>query len=849
MKFKNVIHFALAETRKERSKLLFSVLSIAIGVGSLIAVEIFNVSFENSIARDAQRLMGADIQLKATRPIETKKTKFILNDLKQSSVGSSLMIQFNSMIFNKKASRMVKVISIEDSYPFYGNFKVQPENALTLLHHTDSKGIIVDKDLIEVAGLSINSKIKLGEASFQIVGTYHKDSASPDLGFSLGLPVLISRKHLKSTKLIGKGSRIRYIYNFKTPKEFDSKSFKEKNWESATEENLTILTYREAASGSRRFMENLSKFFSISALITLLLGSLGIGTTFLLFLKNKFDHIAILRSLGATQAQIFFIYCSLGLCLALIGSLIGVGIGIVIPKVFLSLAMNYLPVQLKLEVSIMTILYAVSFGLVISFLFFTYPIYRLQNIPPLRVLRKDIESKTIPLFSKQNIKYLLAALALFSLVTLFGGLQFRSFAMSLYFLLAVIAAVMIMLTLITVGLRVLKKNIKRVQNVTLKHALANLFRPGNQTKLITISIGIGMLLLTTIFIIESSFQSQLNFSKESKPNLFLIDIQPSQLGDLAQLLQKDFDQSLKPVPMVSARLLSLNKKPFERSSLEKDATKRDWAKRLKNREYLVSYRNEHYPSESIVSGKWWPETGRLKQEVSVDRDWAKELSIKLGDTLTISVQGRPLSATVTSMRRIDWSAMIPNSILVYSPDTIKQAPALYFGTLLAPNRAKRLKIQNTIVQKFPNITIFDAADTIKRIQSILSKISIIIRFLAALTIFTGLVILASSIFAGKDLRLKETMLLKVLGAVQETITKIMFFEYATLALIGLSLGLLLASAICYPLIDYFFKVDIAYPFMPVAATALLIIVLTTSIGYSLSYTVFKHKPALVLKEE
>lgn len=915
MKLVSAFRLAVAETRRSRGRLAFSVLSISIGVFSLTAIRTTLISIEDNIANEARSLMGADLTLDSPRPFGAAADALDA-DLRHAGAERSEMVEFYSMLYEaesaesgdgavrgrregsggragraegageastsnkadrnirspENATRLVRVRAISGRFPLVGQIETDPPDRWRHFTESASPLIIPDRDLLDFLDLKRGATLLLGRQPFHLEATFVKRPGSPASGFGFAPAVYIHMRHLQATGLIQTGSRLQYHRTYLLPEGFPIEEWKKQHWDEAIAGDITIKTYRESAEGLQRFLLRLSHFLTAVGLITLLMGGLGIGATINVFMKDRLDHAAIFRSLGATPGQVFRVYFVLAFALGLIGSVMGLVPGVVLPLFLSDYASaqvgTLLPVSLEIHFSWIACVDSALSGLGASLLFTLLPLYRIRNASPLRVLRHmdDTEARfgnpsgriwqILQMLLQMDtptvadaLVHLLVLSAVFAFILIVTVTHTGSIFTALLFTGAIAIALILLHVTSRLVIAATRLAIPRVKNFHLRQAISNLHRPGNQTAAVLTATGIGMLLLATIFILEASIQTEISLeNRADTPNLFLIDIQSSQKHDVERVMADAGMTSITMSPMIQARIQAINNRPVEKKITEQDAARRTWEDSLRTREYFVSFRDHLLDSEQLTRGQLWAGAPR-EQEVSVEGSWADTMKIDLGDRLTLDVQGLPLSARVTSFRKIRWQAMRPNAILLLSPGRIESAPRMYVASARYADRAALAQLKRRLVRQHPNISMIDAMEAVENVRFILDRISIIVRFLATVTLFNGFLILAGAIAASRFARLREAMLLRVLGATSRDVLRILVFEYALLALLGSLTGSILAEAINRPLVSYLFDSPTTVPYVNIALLLAGIVGLNTAMGLLISRDVGRTSPMNILREE
>ncbi|MEQ9366036.1 MAG: FtsX-like permease family protein [Leptospirales bacterium] len=875
MSLRALLKLAYAETRRSQGKLLFCVFSIAVGVGSLTAVRTAILSLENSIAAQSKTLMGADLMFRSNAPVNQGVAAELSGRLQALGARAAAVTELNSMLVKSEAAadvpqrvdgaaagndsdalsdtQMVQIRAVSGGFPFYGEIETDPPEQWSSLAG-ERPVLIADESILEALSLKTGDRVTLGGQAFEIRAVFLKKPGRPTSGFSFAPAVYIHQKHLAGTGLIQYGSRVRYHALFELPANIDPREFKSEHFAAAIDEGVTITTYHESAEQMQRFLFRLSHFLTMVGLITLLLGGLGIGSAMFVFIKAKLDHAAILRSMGARPGQVFLIYFALAAMLGLTGSLLGLIPGSVLPILAAQAATasgvgaDLLPVELDIQFSWIACLQGASAGVIATLLFTLYPVYRIRRVSPLRVLRRMDEAETSEFRWRDLLVLAGGMLAIFLFVLLLTVTQTNSFTVAFAFTGAIAAALLLLTLASRLVVYITRRVIPRIGNYHLKQGVANLYRPGNQTAAVITAVGIGVLLISSVFILEASIQSEIAVEdRDDLPNLFVINVQANEIEGVLERVRASGGEEITSVPMVSARIQDINGVVVDRKNVERNAVERTWNDRVRTREYFISYREKPAEFETITAGKFWD--GRpAEQEISVDEDWAERMDVELGDRMTLTVEGRPIQGVVTSFRQIEWQALRPNSMLLLSPGRIEAVPPMYATSFRVADPSERTRFQSRLVRAYPNASVIDVTEAASNVRLILGQVSAVISFLAAITMLNGVIILGGAIAAGRFARLKESMLLKVLGASRSDLRRILISEYAILAALGCLCGWVLAESINRPLLAQFFEAPTVVPYATLLAIVAGIVGLNVGIGLFISRDVARTKPLVVLRD-
>nr|MCU0357935.1 FtsX-like permease family protein [Cyclobacteriaceae bacterium] len=381
-----------------------------------------------------------------------------------------------------------------------------------------------------------------------------------------------------------------------------------------------------------------------------------------------------------------------------------------------------------------------------------------------------------------------------------------------------------------------------------RHSLANLFRPNNQTQMLMVAIGLGAFIITTLNMVEKSLLSQVEFSgQENQSNTILFDIQPYQKDGVVKLMEENELKVNQVVPIVTCRISELRGRSIE--DWQRDTTDKipNWAL---TREYRVSYRDSLHVSEELISGELQSKKpGKDSVWVSISEGLHEELNVKQGDSLVFDVQGVPVKAFISGVRKVNWPKDPPNFIFVFPTGVLEEAPQVYVTATRINDQQVANRFQQQLITLFPNVSLIDLRLVLSTVNDLFNKLGLIVRFLALFSIVTGLVVLSGAVINSKFVRMKENVLLRTLGARTKQITYITLIEYAYLGLFSALTGMILSLGGGYLLTRFFFDIQFAVDITEVVIIALGVISLTMLIGWWNSREVISTPPLQVLRKE
>ncbi|MDB5261932.1 MAG: transporter permease [Adhaeribacter sp.] len=831
---------AWRDSRRNRSRLFLFVSSIILGIAALVAIYSFGYNLRDDIDNQAKTLLGADLVISSNQAVTPPVQKML------DSLGNhSQERNFASMIYfiKNQGTRLVQVRALSGGFPYYGSLETTPAQANQTFRN--SRQALVDKTLMLQYNARIGDSIRIGNLSFAIAGILNKAPGQTGLTSTVAPAVYIPLKYLETTGLVQKGSRVNYRFYYK----FDDKVEVEqlaKNIEPRLDkEGLNHDTITSTKENTGRSFSDLTRFLTLVAFIALLLGCIGVASAIHIYMREKVISIAVLRCLGIKAKQVFLIYLIQIVSIGLLGSIIGAILGTLVQRALPAVLQDFLPIQITMATSWAAVGQGIALGVIISLLFALLPLVSVRNISPLNTLRLSLEEVN---FRRDPLQWLVYALIILFILS-FSLLQMENWRQAVYFTGSVLLGFAV-LTGAAYGLMwLVRRLIPGSWSYLWRQGFANLYRPNNQTLILLVSIGLGTAFISTLYFVQGILINQVSLSASgNQPNMVLFDIQTNQKEQVAQLAQEYKLPLLQQVPIVTMRLEEINGRTGVEIKKDSTAKIRPW---VFNREYRVTYRDTLVSSEKITAGKWH---GTVKSPsdtiyISVAENYADNLNAKIGDTLLFNVQGALVPTIIGSFRKVDWNRVQTNFLVVFPKGVLEEAPQFHVLITRVPSNQASALFQQTLVQSFPNVSVIDLALILSTLDEILSKISFVIKFMAAFCISTGLVVLIASVLISKFQRIQESVLLRTLGASRRQILAITALEYFFLGALAAATGIMLSLIASWALARFSFEA----PFNPQLGPALIIFVLvsllTVAIGLLNSRSVLIKSPLEVLRTE
>ncbi|MGB0932279.1 MAG: ABC transporter permease [Chitinophagales bacterium] len=581
------------------------------------------------------------------------------------------------------------------------------------------------------------------------------------------------------------------------------------------------------------------------AFIALLLGCIGVASSVHIYIREKRKTVAILRCLGVNGTQGFLIYLIQIAAMGLLGSIVGAFLGSLIQVLLPKVVGDFLPVEVSLSISWAAIWQGIIIGLSISILFALLPLLAIRKVSPLRTLR-DLGDSGNDVEAQDKWRWLVFALiGLF--VFGFTYWQIGNIKDAAYFTGGIVAALAV-LAAVSKGLIWSVRRFFPMQwSYVWRQSLANLYRPNNQTLTLMVCIGLGTALISVLFFTQSLLLNQVSIAgNNDRPNMILFDIQTEQKAAMAALTEANGLPVMQEVPVVTMRLASINDSTVV--EMRKDTT-RDISRWVLNREYRVSFRDTLDASEEVIAGEW---RGRVNSPedtifISIAERIQDNMKVGVGDRVSFNVQGQIIETVVGSVRKVDWRRLQSNFFVLFPAGVLEEAPQFHILVTRTPSEMASAKFQQAVVEAHPNVSIVDLTMILETVDDILGKVSFVIQFMALFSILTGLLVLIGSVIISKFQRIKESVLLRTLGASRRQILTINALEYFFLGSLASFVGILLAVAGSWGLAKYTFKTPFTPDWTPVVVTFFVITILTVALGMLNSRDVLNKPPLEVLR--
>jgi len=855
MRTKTALQIAWRDSRHSAAKFAFVILAVAVGVGSLTGVRGFSRAFRAMLLKDARTLMAADLSVRVFE-LPTSAQQKLFDDLSGQSIDRTWITETVSMLNSPEMSTplLVAVKAVDPAkYPFYGQVNTASNAPLPAI--LEGSGIAVSDDLLVRSGLKEGATVRLGTAEFVIKGvlTYEPDRMSGSV--NVGPRVMLTRPNLERAGLLQEGSRSSQRFLFKFPAgQADAMILTARKQIAAAFPEAVIADYRETHPLITRGLNNATTFLSLVSLIALVVGSLGVAMAMQSHLQQKLDSIAVMKALGGRSSQILHIYLLQAMLLALIGAVVGIGLGAGVQKAFPILIARFFPVAPTIEFEWRSIVEGLGLALLSTLLFVLPPLLEIRQIKPILIFRRDMEGTPKPWslrWREQRASIaagLLICLGLAGMASFLIGENWMVAArVGAWFVGGLIGALLLLAGLSWALLKLLRRVVKMLGlrlPALARHGLANLYRPGNRAEAVLVAFSLGVMFTLTIYLLQSSIIGQISASAPpGMPNVFLINITSADREAVSSFLKTapGVEGDVAVIATAAGHLKSINNVPQTEATLTGNA-------RRFLRTRSITWSNEMPPQTQIVEGKWWKNPDPKQPQLSVLLDAARILNLKPGAMTEWEVSGRRITARIAAVHRNESVRPGSNTEFVFSPGSLDNVPVLYFGAIRA-RPAEISRLQKASFEKFPAITVINLADVLDRVQEVIDQVALVVRFISAFAILAGVIILASSIAGSRLRRVREVVILKTLGATRSKVAAIFSVEFLLLGLVAGIMGSVLAVAftnvLLTRLLDAQFRFDWAPNFIAILGSAII----AMFAGWMASYRILDQKPLEILRDE
>jgi putative ABC transport system permease protein len=821
---------------------------IALGVMAIAGVGSVAASLNDGIGGAGRVILGGDLAFTLIQRQADAAERAFFDSHGTVSVAATLRAMARPSADAAGArSTLVEVKAVDGNYPLFGAVVTAPALPLPALftENAGAFGAAVDPALLMRLGLKTGDRVTIGNAVIELRAALLNEPDKLAGGIALGPRVLISDAALRASGLVQPGSLVRWQYRLRLPQADSSDSavtslerqaqaqFPQAGWE--------VRTRLKASPQLERNVERFSQFLTLVGLTTLLVGGVGVANAVASYLARKREVIATMKALGASGGGIFAVYCGEIVLVALLATLIGAALGAALPFALVSAfgAAIPLPVTPALHPHVLAL--AIAYGLFTALAFALWPLGRAHDISVAMLFRDQVAAER----RWPRPRYLVAMAAIVALLAALAIVTTYDRRVAAYFVVAA-AVVFLLLRLIALVTMAAARRLPRPRATTLRLALANIHRPGALTPSVLLSLGLGLALLVTVVEIDGNLHREFAQALPDKaPSFFFLDIPAADADRFdAFTRQQSPGATLERVPMLRGRIVAANGVAADEL---KPAAGSRWVLRG---DRGITYAAAVPAGSRIVAGRWWDAGYAGPPLVSLENRTAQNLDLKIGDTITVNVLGRNITARIANLRAVDWESLGINFVLVYSPGAFAGAPHSDIATLTFADGgtpAEETALLKGLADAFPTVTAVRVKDAIDAVAAIVGKLILAVRGASSITLVAAALVLGGALAASQRFRVYDAVVLKTLGATRARLTAVFALEYLLIGLATVVFGVVAGSLAADLVVTRLMEFPFVFVVGEAAAAALLALFVTVGLGLLGTVTALGRKPAEVLR--
>jgi len=835
---------ALRELRGGLSGFYIFLACVALGTGAIAGVNSVSQMMTGSIASEGQTILGGDIRFESDNMDIGEAERDYVEGL--GTVSSGVNMRTMARKPDGSDQSLVELRAVDDVYPLYGDFQTVPSMPTdALFAQTDGVyGAAVAQIFLDRLGSSVGDRVLVGEADLQIRGVIAAEPDSLSEGFGFAPRLMMSRAALDAAGLIRPGSLVEFSYRVRLDGSAGSRDLADLREDATSrfpDAGWSIRTSQNAAPSLTRNIERFSQFLTLVGLTALIVGGVGIANSVRAWLEGKRGVIATLKCVGAPSKLVVAIYLIQVMLIAAFGVLLGLAIGAATPFLAAGALAGIIPISVSASFYPASLAIAAGFGLMTAFAFAVLPLGRAGEVPATALFRQQgFEASSLPRWP-----YLLTAgltLAALCAAAIWFADDRR---IAIVFVAAVIVAFAV-LRLVGYAVQIIARRWPAVRSTPLRLAIGNIHRPGALTPSVVLSLGLGLALLVTLALIDTNLRRELSGNlPERAPNFFFVDIQSNEIDGFEDVvLGLAPEGKVIKVPMLRGRITQLKGEEVNAENVPSEAR---WVLRG---DRGVTYAKNQPENSRLAEGEWWPADYQGEPLVSFSAEEAREIGLAVGDTITVSVLGRSITARIANLREVEWESLSINFVMVFSPNTFAGAPHSWMATLSDPtaDAADEGEVLRAVTQAYPTITSVRVKDALELANRLVGQIGIAIRAAALVALVASVLVLAGALAAGNRSRIHDAVVLKTLGATRATLIRAYVYEYGLLGLATAVFALAFGGVASWFVVSRI--MTLPSEFMPDIALITLAgaLILTVGIGLAGTWRVLGQKAAPVLRE-
>ncbi len=840
-----VVSLALREQRNGLKGFYVFIACVALGVAVITGVGALADALRSSFERQGEALLGGDVTLsRPHRPAEGAERDWLW---KQGRISEVATMRAMARSLDGAEQVLVEVKGVDTAYPLVGTVKFSGSLSLDDAIRREP-GAVIDPILLDQLRLKVGDRISLGKSQIPIRGTIEAEPDKLTDRLTVGPRVLVSLETLRRTGLIDPGSLVRWRYALKLDKgagqsDTGLTAFGNSAKQGLPEGGFTVRDRRDPSPQVSRTLERLRQFLTLVGLTALLVGGVGVANAVATYIDRRRKVIAAFKSLGATSRIIFGVHLVQVMLIAGIGVAAGIVLGFLIPFGVTAMLGNALPIKADITISARSLVTAAAYGLLVSLLFTLWPLGRAEQVRAGVLFRDEVAPERV-LPKSRIIASTLAAGLLLTGLAVFSS---EAPLLALYYCLGVVGVFAVFHGLGT-AISWSARRVPRSRWPELALAVGNLGAPGGLARSVVLSLGAGLSLLVTVALVDRSIVVELTGRlPEESPNYFVLDIKRSEIDAFHALVLREAPAArISEAPMLRGRLVKLGERPVEQIKAPPEA---QW---VLTGDRGLTYSDRLPEGSSLVAGQWWPADYTGEPLVSFEAEIAKGLGLRIGDSVTVNILGRNVTARIANLREVKWESLALNFVMVFTPNTLTGAPHNLLATVTLPKDASlaaEARLAQLIGRTFPAATAIRVKDAIAAFNAIFSRVMAAVRAAGSVTLLAGAFVLAGALATAQRRRIQQAVILKTLGATRRRILLSHLLEYLVLAFLTSFIALGIGSMAAWITVSRVMEVEFTFSAQAAAQAMLLATALVALFGGFGTWRVLKAPPVPYLRGE
>lgn len=834
--------FAARELRGGVSGFRVFLACLALGVAAIAGIGGLSAALSDGLKAEGRNILGGDLAFTLTQQEATPQERARL-----AALGAvSEMARMRAMVRGGEGeATMSELRAVDAAYPLAGSVTVDGADGLAdaLAERDGVHGLAADPALLDRLGIAPGDRVRIGNGTYELRATIASASDALAGGIGFGPNVLLSHEAMRATGLIQPGSLVTWTYRVALPAmvsddELDriaasvTDAFPDAGWRVRTRANASPQLERNVA----RF----TQFLTLVGLTALVVGGVGVANAVAGFVDRKRESIAALKCLGATGGFVVGMHLLQVLALGLLAVGIGLAIGMALPYAAVWGLGDLLPIAIDARPDPLTLALAAAYGLLTALAFALWPLGRAHDVPVSALFREQVERS----HARPRLRYLIWAGTAIAVLVGLAIITAYERRIALAFVIASTCAFLV-LRVVAWAIMALARRSPRPRRTEWRLALVNLHRPGALTPSVVISLGLGLTLLVTLTLIDGSIRRQLTEAlPERAPSFFFLDVPSSEAERFDAFLKERVPGGeIERVPMLRGTVKSL------RGIAASDYPAPPQAEWVLRGDRGITFASAPPEGSAVVEGDWWPADHDGPPLVSFEAELAGDLGLAIGDTIEVNVLGRPVTATIANLRKVEWESLGINFVMVFSPDTFRGAPFNYLATLGYDdtNGEAGRGLVRDVADAFPEVTAIRVKEALETVDALMRDLAAGIRAASGITLVASVLVLAGALAAGHRHRIYDAVILKTLGATRRRLLAAFSLEYLLLGLVTALFGVLAGTAAAWAIVTHMMRFAFLFDAAGAVTVAAAALVLTVTLGLAGTWRVLGEKPARHLR--